>query len=387
MENFEFYNPTKIIFGKDTHLDIGLEVKKHGKNILFHYGGKSIHNSGLYQIVKDSLTKHGLNVFELGNVVPNPRISKVYEGIKICHENNIDFILAVGGGSVIDSAKAISAGAVIEEDVWTLMNHGHVFTKGINYGCILTLPATGTEMNHRCVITNDQTLEKRGGTFMHPTFSVLNADLCATLPKHQVANGIVDMFSHLLERYFTTSSNVEVSDRLLEANMKTILNLGVDVFNDPTDYDKYSQVMWAGTIAHNYLLCAGRTTDWASHQIEHEISGMYDVAHGAGLAVVFPAWMKYVYKEDINRFAMFATRVFDIEPDFDNLEKTALAGISAFEQFLDKLEMPKTLSEICVKESDIKALALNTTRNDKIVQGMFKKLNSDDIQEILKLAL
>lgn len=387
MENFEYYNPTKIIFGEETHLNIGVEVKKYGKNILFHYGGQSIHKSGLYKIILDSLIENDLNVFELGNVVPNPRISKVNEGIKICKENKIDFILAVGGGSVIDSAKAISAGAIIKEDVWKLMNEGHVFSDGLKYGCVLTLPATGTEMNHRCVLTNDDTLEKRGGTFIHPTFSVLNARLCATLPRHQVANGIVDMFSHLLERYFTTSSNVQVSDRLIEANMKTILDLGVDVYQDPTDYDKYSQIMWAGTIAHNFLLCAGRKTDWASHQIEHEISGMYDVAHGAGLAVVFPAWMKYVYKENINRFVMFATRVFSIEPDFDNLEKTALQGIDAFEKFLDQLDMPRKLSDINVKESDIKTLALNTTRNDKITQGEFKKLSSDDIVEILKLAL
>ena len=387
MDNFIYQNPTKIIFGRDTHKNVGDEVALYGKKILLHYGGSSIKKSGLYDVVIDSLKKNNIEVFELSGVVPNPHLAMVYEGIKICKDNDIDFILAVGGGSVIDSAKAISGGVNYDGDIWDLLGSAKPYDKGLPYGCILTLPATGTEMNHRSVITNEKTKEKRGTSFAFPTFSILNAELCATLPKHQVANGIVDMHAHLLERYFTTSSNVEVSDRLLEADMKTIMNLAKDVYDDPTNYEKYSQIMWAGTIAHNYLLCCGRTTDWASHQIEHEISGMYEeIAHGAGLAVIFPAWMKHVYKVDLNRFAQFAVRVMNVEMDYDDLEKTAYKGIVALENFYESLDMPKTLSDLGIKESDIDTLAKNATRNGTKVQGVFKKLETLDIKEILLLA-
>ncbi|MEG0686861.1 MAG: iron-containing alcohol dehydrogenase, partial [Erysipelotrichales bacterium] len=270
MKNFIYQNPTKIIFGKDTHKNVGEEVAKYGKKVLLHYGGSSIKKSGLYDIVIKSLKENNIEVVELGGVVPNPRLSMVYKGIDLIKSEDIDFILAVGGGSVIDSAKAISAGAKYDGDVWDFLKSPKAIEDGIPLGTIVTLPATGSEMNTRCVITKDDTQEKRGASFLNPTFSIINAELCATLPKHQVANGIVDMFSHCLERYFTTSDNVEVTDRLLEANMKTILSLGLDVYKDPSDYDKYAQLFWAGTVAHNYSLCVGRTTDWASHQIEHE---------------------------------------------------------------------------------------------------------------------
>lgn len=386
MENFVYHNPTRIIFGKGSHLNVAEHVTKYAKKILLHYGGGSIKRTGLYDIVISSLKAHNIEVIELAGVVPNPRLSMVNQGIAMCKQHNIDCILAVGGGSVIDSAKAISAGCHYE-NFWHDMINGVAFTKGIPYGTILTLPATGTEMNHRAVITNDETLEKRGGIFIHPTFSILNAELCSTLPKEQVANGIVDMFSHLMERYFTTSDHVEVTDRLIEADMKTIINLGVDVYNDPTDYDKYSQVMWAGSIAHSYLLCTGRNTDWASHQIEHELSGMYDVAHGAGLAVIIPAWMTYVYETDINRFVMFACRVMNIEHDYQDHRKTAIAGIEAIRNFFIKLGMPCTLQDLGIPADSIPQLALNSTRNNTITQGTFKQLNTQDIENILRLCL
>lgn len=385
MENFIYENPTKIIFGKETQCEVGREVAKYGKKVLFHYGGQSIKKSGLYDEVIKSLTSEGIEVVELGGVIPNPRLSLVQEGIKICKEKNIDFVLAVGGGSVIDSAKTIAAGALYDGDVWDFYT-GKEFIKGLPLGTILTLPATGSEMNARCVITKDDTQEKRGTSLMNPTFSILNAQLCATLPKHQVANGVVDMLAHCMERYFTTSRDVEITDRMLEGVMKTIVDLGPDVYKDPTNYDKYSQIMWSGTVAHNYSLCVGRTTDWASHQIEHELSGMYDVAHGAGLAVVFPAWMKYVYKDDVERFVLFANRVFNVDVDIYDLEATAMKGIEALVNFYKKLDMPLTLKDLGIPESSIDELAVKTTRNDTITQGVFKVLTSKDVKEILLLA-
>ncbi|MDF9866928.1 alcohol dehydrogenase YqhD (iron-dependent ADH family) [Bacilli bacterium PM5-3] len=386
MENFVYENPTKIIFGKNTEKKVGEEVALCSKNVLLHYGGSSIKKSGLYDTVINSLKENNINYIELGGVVPNPRLSMVNEGIEICKENNIDFVLAVGGGSVIDSAKAIAAGVKYNGDVWDFFSKGVVCKDSLPLGTILTLPATGTEMNSRCVITKDNTLEKRGTSFVNPTFSILNAELCATLPKHQVANGVVDMLAHLMERYFTNSKNVEITDRMIESVMKTIVELGPDVYHNPSDYDKYSQIMWAGTVAHNFSLCVGRETDWATHQMEHELSGMYDVAHGAGLAVLFPAWMKYVYKHDINRFAMFASRVFNVELNYFDLEETALKGIEALQDFYRKLDMPLTLSDLNVDENSIDKLASDTTRNDKITQGNFVKLKTADVKEILKLA-
>ena len=386
MENFIFQNPTKIIFGTDSVEQVGKETAKHADKILLHYGSKSIKKSGLYDKVIDLLKAENIEIFELGGVIPNPRLSLINEGIEICKQNNIDFILAVGGGSVIDSAKAIAIGAKYEGDVWDFFSKGVCADGGLMLGTILTLPATGSEMNERCVITNDATLEKRGTSTIYPTFSILDAQLFATLPKHQVANGIVDMLAHCMERYFTTSENVEITDRMLEGVMKTIIDLGPSVYHNPSDYDKYSQILWAGTLAHNYSLCVGRTTDWASHQIEHEVSGMYDVAHGAGLAVIFPAWMEYVYKEDVTRVAMFANRVLNVDLDFFDFERTAIQGIEALKAFYRSLNMPLNFKELGIENPDIKNLALNCTRNNTITQGVFKKLNTEDIEEILKLA-
>lgn len=386
MDNFTYHNNTKIIFGKETQHQVGKEVALHAKKVLLHYGGSSIKKSGLYADVKQSLLNEGIEIYELGGVVANPRLSLVRKGIKIAQDNTIDLVLAVGGGSVIDSAKAIAAGALYDGDVWDFYSSKTKFTKGLRLATILTLPATGSEGNDRSVITNDESQEKRSSILMRPTFSILNAELCATLPRHQVANGVVDMLAHLFERYFTTSDNVEISDRQIEAVMKTIIDLGYDVYTNPADYDKYAQIMWAATIAHNHSLCVGRTTDWATHQIEHELSGMYDVAHGAGLAVLFPAWMKYIYHHNPKRFAMLFTNVFNIELDFFNLEKTILKGIDALQDFYKKLDMPLTLRDLNIPESDIEQLALNATRNNTISQGVFVKLDTQDIINILNIA-
>ncbi|MDR1782347.1 MAG: iron-containing alcohol dehydrogenase [Bacilli bacterium] len=387
MNNFVYYNPTKIIFGKDTQKNVGDEVKKYGKKVLLHYGGGSIKKSGLYDQVIKSLKDNDLEIFELGGVVPNPLLSLINEGIKMCQDNDIDFILAVGGGSVIDSAKAIGGGVKYNGDVWDFYAKGLTCTDSLPVGTILTLPATGTEMNFRSVITKDDTLEKRGASFPNPVFSILNAELCATLPKNQVANGLVDMLAHVFERYFTNTKNVELTDYQMEAVMKSIIELGPYVYDNPADYDKYAQIMWAGTVAHNYSLCVGRETDWATHQIEHELSGMdSSIAHGEGLAVLFPNWMKYVYKHDVDRFVQLAVRVFNVEEDFFDKEKTALKGIDALINFYKRLNMPLTLRDLNINEDKIDELALLATRNNTITQGNFVKLNTDDIKNILLLS-
>lgn len=386
MENFVFQNPTKIIFGTDSVEQVGKEIALHANKVLLHYGGQSIKKSGLYERVIKLLKAENIEIIELGGVVPNPRLSLIQEGIKLCKQHDIKFVLAVGGGSVIDSAKAIAVGTLYDGDIWSYYQEGRCTQTGLMLGTILTLPATGSEMNNRSVITNDDTLEKRGASTINPTFSILDAQLFATLPKNQVANGVVDMLAHCMERYFTTSKNVEITDRQLEAVMKTIIDLGPCVYKDPSDYDKYSQILWAGTIAHNYSLCVGRTTDWASHQIEHELSGLYDVAHGAGLSVVFPAWMEYVYQEDVTRFAMFANRVLNVDLDFYDLKRTALKGIEVLKDFYRSLNMPTTFKELGIPNPDIEKLALNSTRNNKITQGVFKKLDTNDIKHILQLA-
>lgn len=388
MNNFVYQNPTKIIFGRDTQKEVGAEIKKHGGHrVLIHFGSNRTKNSGLYDEVVASLEAQGLEHFDLGGVVPNPRLSLIYEGIKLVKENNIDFILAIGGGSVIDSGKAIAGGAANDNDVWDYFEQGKPCTNSLPLATILTLPATASEMNGRCVVTKDDTQEKRGTIFPNPTFSILNAELCATVPKNQVANGAVDMFSHCFERYFTNTENVEITDRLLEGNMKAIVSLAADVYANPSDYEKYAQLMWAGTMAHNFILDVGRVTDFASHQIEHEMSGMYDVAHGAGLAVVMPAWLKYVYKHDPARVAMFGVNVFGVESDYMDLERTALKAIEAMENWFKTLDMPLKLNDLDIPESAIKQLATNTTRNGKITQGNFVKLDTQAVEEILKLAL
>ncbi|GAA3319215.1 hypothetical protein GCM10020331_025200 [Ectobacillus funiculus] len=269
--------------------------------------------------------------FELGGVKPNPRVSLVREGVSLCKEHNIDFILAVGGGSVIDSAKAIAAGAKYDGDVWDFFTGKKSTVKDcLPIGVVLTIPAAGSESSDGTVITNEDGLYKRatGHITMRPKFAILNPVLTYTLPSYQTACGITDMMAHILERYFTNEKNVELTDRLCEAALKTIINNAHTVLEDPTNYDARAEIMWSGTIAHNDLLGTGRIGDWASHDIEHEISGIYDIAHGAGLAIVFPAWMKYVYKHDINRFAQFANRVWDVEIDLNNLEKDSSSRYS-----------------------------------------------------------
>ncbi|WP_078548465.1 iron-containing alcohol dehydrogenase [Litchfieldia alkalitelluris] len=386
MQNFIFDNKTRIIFGKDYEQVVGQESVVFGKKLLLHYGGGSIKNSGLYDTVVNSLQEHGIEIYELGGVKPNPRVSLVREGVSLCKEHNIDFILAVGGGSVIDSAKAIAAGATYDGDVWDFFTGKSEVSTSLPIGVVLTIPAAGSESSAGTVITNEDGLYKRatGHLSLRPQFAILNPVLSYTLPAYQTACGITDMMAHILERYFTTEKNVELTDRLCEATLRTIISNAHTVLNEPTNYNARAEIMWSGTIAHNDLLNTGRIGDWASHDIEHEISGIYDIAHGAGLAIIFPAWMKYVYKHDINRFAQFANRVWDVEIDLNDLEKTALAGIKKMEQFFSSIGMPITLTEVEIGDEHFAEMAKKATERGTL--GNFIKLQESDVYQIYQLA-
>lgn len=388
MNNFTFQNPTKIIFGRDTEKTVGKETLAYSKNILLHYGGGSIKETGLYDRVIQSLQEAGIRWTELSGVKPNPRLSLVREGIQICREQKLDFILAVGGGSAIDSAKAIAMGVVYDGDVWDIYSGKVNPTSALPVGTILTIPAAGSEASTASVITNEDGWLKRGfnSEIIYPKFSILNPELAFTLPKYQIASGSADILAHLMERYFTNTPNVELTDRMIEAIMVTLKNHVPKVLREPENYDSWAEIMWSGTIAHNNLMNTGRVGDWGSHDIEHELSAIYDVAHGAGLAVVFPAWMKYVYKHDVARFCQFAVRVWGVEPDFRSPEETALEGIARLEKYFRSIGMPVTLKELGVPDDRLDEMASKATGDDTFTIGQFVKLKKADVLNILKLA-
>jgi alcohol dehydrogenase YqhD (iron-dependent ADH family) len=388
MDNFNFYSPTQFIFGRERENEAGKYVKRFGgKRILIHYGSGSVIKSGLLTRVKKSLTDAGIWFTELGGVVPNPRSGLVYKGVEICKSESIDFILAVGGGSVIDSAKAIALGAVYEGDFWDFYC-GKLIEKALPVATILTLTAAGSEGSMSTVITHENGMLKRGANhdILRPVFSILNPELTCSLPPYQTACGAVDMMAHVMERYFTNTKNVEITDRLAEGILLTIINEAPKVMNDPNNYDARANLMWAGMVAHNETCGVGRESDWASHQLEHELSGLYDVAHGAGLAVMFPAWMKYVMQHDVMRFAQFAVRVWGCEMDFQNPEKTALQGIERYEQFVSSLGMPIRFAGLGAKAEDIPVL-VKTLGLGNSTLGRFVKLTEEDCLKIFELAV
>lgn len=388
MENFIFQNATKIIFGRNTEQQVGTETKKYSSKILLHYGGGSIKKSGLYDSVVKSLKDSGVVFKELAGVKPNPRLSLVHEGIRLCRENGIDFILAVGGGSVIDSAKAIAVGVPYQREVWDFYSGKAEVTEALPVATVLTIPAAGSEASPSSVITNEDGWFKRGLTteLIRPVFSILNPELNFTLPAYQIACGAADIMAHIMERYFTNSKNVDFSDRLCEATLKTIIKNVPLALKEPDNYDFRAEILWAGTIAHNDVLGRGRIEDWASHCIEHEISGIYDVAHGAGLAIVFPAWMKYVYKHDINRFVQFAVRVWDVDMDFESPERTALEGIARLERFFKEIGLPVRLADLDIPSELFDEMASKCTASDTVEVGNFLKLGKKDVFDIYTLA-
>ncbi len=387
MDNFNFYSPTEFVFGKGRESACGEYVKKYGgSKVLIHYGGGSAERSGLLGRVRESLSSSGISYTELGGVQPNPHDSLVYKGIEICRKEGVDFILAVGGGSVIDSSKAIAAGVPYDGDFWDFYSGKHV-EKALPLGVILTIAAAGSEGSGDSVITREDGMLKRGtgSDALRSRFSILNPELTQTLPAYQTACGATDIMAHVFERYFTNTREVEITDRLCEAVLITMVRETPRVIADPDNYEARANIMWAGMVAHNGIVGVGRSQDWNSHAIEHELSALYDCAHGAGLAVIMPSWMEYVYKHDVMRFCQMAVRVFGCQMNFENPETTALEGIRRFRSFLHSIGMPVNFAELGAKEEDIPALVEKLGLGSGKSQG-FVPLSSEDAAAIYKIA-
>ena len=391
MLNFEYYTPTKVVFGKDTEKQAGELVKAFGgTKVLVHFGGQSAKKSGLLDRICNSLEEAGLSYVTLGGVVPNPHLSKVYEGIELCKKEGVDFILAVGGGSVIDSGKAIGYGVANEGDVWDFYAKKRTAKACLPIGAVLTIAAAGSEMSNSSVITNEDGWQKRGYNedVSRCKFAVMNPELTYTLPAYQTASGCVDILMHTMERYFTKAENTMLTDSVAEGLMRTVIYNAKVLAEDPENYDARAQVMWAGSLSHNGLTGCGTEGDWASHQLEHELGGMFDVAHGAGLAAVWGSWARYVYKEKPARFAQFAANVFNIPWNSSNLEQMALDGIQAMEAFYRSIHMPTSLAELGVNptEEQIQELAKKCSFMGKRTVGTFKVLQIPDMEAIYRMA-
>ncbi len=391
MENFTFYSPTYFVFGKEEENNTGKYVKRFGgSRVLIHYGGGSVVRSGLLDRVKASLEAEGISYVELGGVKPNPRSGLVYEGIELCRKEKVDFVLAVGGGSSIDSSKAIAAGTLYDGDFWDYYQ-GKMVEKALPIGTVLTIAAAGSEGSPDSVITKEEGMLKRGGhgEALRPAFSILNPALTQTLPAYQTACGVTDIMAHLFERYFTNTQDVEVTDRVIEGLLSTMIHEAPKVIEDPDHYQARANIMWAGMMAHNDCCGVGRVQDWASHDMEHELSAIYDCAHGAGLAVVFPAWMTYTMNHDVMRFAQLASRVWGCPMDFAHPEVTAKAGIEALRRFLGSIGMPGNFAQLGAKEEDIERMAhtacYGNGREGKI--GGFVSLKEEDVKAIYRLMI
>ena len=388
MNDFDFYSPTYFVFGRGREAEAGTYVKKFGgSRVLVLYGGQSAKRSGLLDRVLASLNGAGLHTVELGGVKPNPRSGLVYEGIDLCRKEGIDFLLAVGGGSVIDTAKAIAIGVPYEGDFWDFFS-GKVPEKALPVGTVLTIAASGSEGSPDSIITNEKTLDKNSAEAdcLRPCFSILDPALTESLPPYQTACGVTDIMAHAFERYFTNTEDVEVTDRLLEGVLLTMLHEGPRVMADPHDYGARANIMWAGMVCHNDMMGVGRKQDWNSHHLEHVLSALYDCAHGAGLAVIMPAWMRYCADHhDGLRMAQMAVRVFGCQMDFADPRRTALEGIAAFRAFLKSLGMPLTFAEIGADPADIpKLVEMNHVGGG--VTGGYVGLTSDAIREIYEIA-
>ena len=392
MKNFVYYTPTEVVFGKGSESKVGSLVKQFGgKKVLLHYGGKSAERSGLLGRVCGALDAECVEYVKLGGVVPNPRLSKVYEGIELCKKEGVDLILAVGGGSVIDSAKAIGLGLMYDGDVWDFFAGKAKAESGFPVGVVLTIPAAGSEMSCSCVITKEDGAEKRSydDDVLRPKFAVMDPELTYSLPAYQTACGVVDIMMHTMERYFSQEDDMTLTDEVAEAILRTVKDCACKVMKNPEDYRCRAQIMWAGSLAHNGLTGCGTVGDFASHQLEHELSGLYDVAHGAGLAAIWATWARYVYKENVSRFVRFAVNVMGVTNDFADPEATALAGIEAMERFYRDLSMPTSISELIGREptdAEIKLMAEKCSRGGVRTVGHFKELDMADMEAIYRLA-
>lgn len=388
MENFNFYSPTEFVFGRGRENECGIYVRKYGgSKVLLHYGSASARKSGLLDRVIASLQAEGVEYVELGGVQPNPHDTLVYQGIEICKSEKIDLILAVGGGSTIDSSKAIAMGACYDGDFWDFYSKKAKPQAALPVGTVLTIAAAGSEGSGDAVITRQDGLLKRGCTtdLIRPRFSILNPELTFSLPAWQTACGCTDIMSHTFERYFTSTEDVEVTDRLCEAILMTIIKEAPRVIANPADYDARANIMWAGMVAHNNIIGVGRIQDWSSHKLEHELSALYDCSHGAGLAVIQPAWMEYIMPQCVMRFARFATRVMGCKMDFEHPEVTAREGIDRLRRFFASIGMPVNFQQLGAREEDIPHFVETLGIGDGEIGGIVK-LNAEDVANIYRIA-
>ena len=389
MNNFVFYSPTEFVFGKATEMQVGALARKHGaRKVMIVYGGGSVVRSGLLDRVKQSLREAGIEYCLMGGVQPNPVDTKVYEGIEFCRREQADMLLPVGGGSVIDTAKAIAAGALYEGDFWDFYIGKAKVTKALKVAVVLTIPAAGSEGSGNTVITKLDGLQKlslRVPEVLRPVFSIMNPELTYTLPPFQTACGVADMMAHIMERYFTNTQEVEVGDRLCEGTLMAIINEAPKAMRNPEDYGARANLMWAGMIAHNGTCGVGCEEDWASHFLEHEISAIYGVTHGAGLSVIFPAWMTWMVEHNVGKIAQYAVRVWGV-PESEDKKAVALEGIGKLKAFFSSLGLPVTFKELGVENPDIDRLADSLHRNKGELVGNYVKLTKQDSREIYHLA-
>ena len=392
MFDFKYFAPTKVLFGKNTESKVADLIKEFGgTKVLIHYGGGSVVRSGLLKRVKDTLDSAGISYVELGGAVPNPHLGLVYEGIELCRKEGVDFLLAVGGGSAIDSAKAIGYGLANEADVWDYYDYKRTVTGCMPLGVILTIAATGSEMSDSSVITKEEGLVKRGysSDFGRPKFAILNPELTMTLPDYQTACGCTDIMMHTMERYFTNGGNMEITDALAEGLLRTVKKNAIILRDDPKNYDARAEVMWAGSLSHNGLTgCGNDGGDWMTHKLEHELGGLYDVAHGAGLAAIWGSWARYVYKNCLHRFKRFALNVMDVENTGSD-EEIALRGIEAMEDFYRSIGMPTNLRELGVNatDEDLVLMAHKCAVGVGGEMGSAKVLNEEAMLEIFRASM
>ena len=391
MFDFKYYTPTKVLFGKNTEEKVANLIKEFGgKKVLIHYGGGSVIRSGLMKRVTDQLDNAGIPYVMLGGAVPNPHLSLVYEGIELCKKEGIDFLLAVGGGSAIDSAKAIGYGVMNDGDVWDFYDYKRTVNGCMPLGVILTLAATGSEMSDSSVITKEEGLVKRGysSDFGRPKFAILNPELTMTLPDYQTACGCTDIMMHTMERYFTNGGNMEITDSMAEALLRTVKENALILVKDPKNYDARAEVMWAGSLSHNGLTgCGNDGGDWMTHKLEHELGGLYDVAHGAGLAAIWGSWARYVYKNCLPRFKRFAINVMGVAATGTD-EEIALKGIESMEDFYRQIKMPTNLRELGVNatEDDLKLMAHKCAVGVDGGKGSARFLKEEDMLEIYRMS-
>ena len=393
MDKFQFHAPTQIIFGKETQKRVGNLCKQYGAHkVLVHYGGHSAEKSGLLTAVCQNLQEAGLEYVLLGGVVPNPRLSKVLEGVQLCKEQAVDFILAIGGGSVIDSAKGIAYGVANPGELWDYYSGKLSIQDALPLGAVLTIAAAGSEMSNCSVITNEEGWLKRGLStpFGYCRFAIMNPELTYTLPPYQTASGCVDIMLHTLERYFTAPAveQLAIIDRIAESLLRDVMRNALILKNDPHNYAARAEIMWCGTLSHNDTSGDRSYGDWSCHQLEHELSGKWDIAHGAGLAAVWGSWARYVYQENIPRFAQLAVNVLNVPNNFQDQQAVALEGIKALESFFKHIDMPTSIGQLGIElsEADIQELAYKCSFMGERTIGQFKKLKQQDMENIYRLA-